>query len=66
VNVSKILISIARFGWKKIIKPAVVEHGPEIVADVVRRRKGKTTARRDEENISPARPDSDVPDNEAF
>ena len=36
MNVGKILISIARFGWKKIIKPAAVEYGPEIVADVVR------------------------------
>ena len=36
--VGKILISIARFGWKKIIKPAAVEYGPEILADVVRRR----------------------------
>lgn len=38
MNIGKILISIARFGWKKIIKPEAVEYGPEIVADVVRDR----------------------------
>ncbi|TKV43824.1 hypothetical protein [Sphingobium yanoikuyae] len=38
MNVGKILISIARFGWKKIIRPAAVEYGPQIVADVVRDR----------------------------
>lgn len=38
MNVGKILISIARFGWKKIIRPAAVEYGPQIFADAVRGR----------------------------
>lgn len=50
MNVGKILISIARFGWKKIIKPAAVEYGPEIVADAVRGRGNRVPdTRRDDD-----------------
>ncbi|WP_289145247.1 hypothetical protein [uncultured Sphingobium sp.] len=52
MNVGKILISIARFGWKKIVKPAAVEYGPEILADAV---KGRNKPRREKQG-SPEEP----------
>lgn len=43
MSIGKILASVAKFGWNKIIKPAAVEHGPEILADVALRRSGRAT-----------------------
>lgn len=38
MSLGKALLSIARFALKKIVKPAAEEYGPDILADVVRRR----------------------------
>lgn len=38
MSLGKVLLSIARFGLKKIVKPAAEEYGPDILADVVRSR----------------------------
>jgi len=48
MSLGKALLSIARFALKKIVKPAAEEYGPDILADVVRRRKDGER-RRDEE-----------------
>ncbi|WBQ17455.1 hypothetical protein [Sphingobium yanoikuyae] len=64
MNVGKILISIARFGWKKIIRPAAVEYGPEIVANAVRDRgKRVSDARRDDDGPRQEDDETDRPGN---
>ncbi|WIA54293.1 hypothetical protein N6H05_14600 [Sphingobium sp. WTD-1] len=38
MSLGKAILSIAKFALKKIVKPAAEEYGPDILADVVRRR----------------------------
>lgn len=48
MSLGKAILSIAKFALKKIVKPAAEEYGPDILADVVRRRKGGDRRQDDE------------------
>lgn len=57
MSLGKALLSIARFGLKKIVKPAAEEYGPDILADMIMRPKNRPPEPRDSQPDRPSRED---------